>query len=646
MKSSILILTSIIMILVIGLTYNLFKADRKIDRSFYINKQLDELRIINKDINFIIKDVGRKDYDYIDALISKIDKILMDIKMEVSESSINDKDILYNIKKFRVKFNKKITNIEKFKSVNSLSNNTYNNIIKLKDIVNISSMKYSDIIIFRNAISHMLTLYRTNRVYSTDKLKEIVGKKYNNQTMDSLIINLDIYKDSYLTLRGIQQSISYIDKDIENSINHLISSYVAYNKAIIYDIRRIILAFIITIFGFFLLLYMLMDRVAKVNKLLKYKTEDLENSLLTISQNVIHTKTDTAGIITEASDAFCEVSGYSVDELVGKSHRVVGSLDTDPSVFSNLWKTISKDKEWRGEIKNTSKDGVDCWVSIIITPIYNSNGIKIGYGSVRHNITDRIAVENLNSTLEYRVKGEVDKNREKDKHMLQQSRLAQMGEMISMIAHQWRQPLAAISNTSNSMVVKATLKKLDDETVVKLSNKILDYSSHLSSTIDDFRDFFKSNKEIKETNYSELIDSVMNIVEDSIINKNIKIVKNLHSKDIFYTHPNEIKQVILNLIKNAEDVLLENHIVNPTIKISTNGHILRIEDNGGGIPKDIIDKIFDPYFSTKIKKDGTGLGLYMSRTIVEHNCNGELKVYNGANGAIFEIILEDNNNDE
>ncbi len=253
---------------------------------------------------------------------------------------------------------------------------------------------------------------------------------------------------------------------------------------------------------------------------------------------------------------------------------------------------------------------------------------------------ESMKVNHLNITLQKSIKKEVEKNRQKDQHLMQQSRLAQMGEMISMIAHQWRQPLAAIGSTSAGINLKAKLNKLDNETAMKLSNKISTYSQHLSSTIDDFREFFKSNKEKRDTTYDELIKSVLNIVEESIINKNIKLVTSLHCTNQINTYPNELKQVILNLLKNAEDILLEKNIKNPQITIQTQDGILKISDNGRGIPEEIFDKIFDPYFSTKKKKDGTGLGLYMSKIIIEEHCGGILSVLNDKDGAVFSIKLD------
>ncbi|NPA73321.1 MAG: HAMP domain-containing histidine kinase [Epsilonproteobacteria bacterium] len=252
-------------------------------------------------------------------------------------------------------------------------------------------------------------------------------------------------------------------------------------------------------------------------------------------------------------------------------------------------------------------------------------------------------VEEINKTLKEQIRKAVEENRQKDQAMFQQNRLAQMGEMISMIAHQWRQPLAAIGSASATINLKARLNKLDRENAIELSTKISNYSLHLSSTIDDFRDFFKAKKEKSSVNFTSLVDSVLSIVETSIANKNIKIIKELNNNEEFEGYPNELKQVLLNLIKNSEDILLDKEVKDPYIKIKTYKKdadmILEISDNGGGIKEDIIDKVFDPYFSTKKKKDGTGLGLYMSKIIIEEHCNGKIYAFNEKDGAVFRVVL-------
>ncbi|MCK5536425.1 MAG: HAMP domain-containing histidine kinase, partial [Bacteroidales bacterium] len=158
-----------------------------------------------------------------------------------------------------------------------------------------------------------------------------------------------------------------------------------------------------------------------------------------------------------------------------------------------------------------------------------------------------------------------------------------------------------------------------------------------------FRNFFKPNKAKSKTTYDEIVHSILGIIQLTLSNENIKLIEDLNCKDSFTTHTVELKQVILNLIKNAEEALLGNGVKDPTIKIVTyteeNNYILEVRDNAGGVPKDIIDNIFDPYFSTKKNKDGSGLGLYMSKTIIEEHCEGTLSVSNDKNGAIFKIVL-------
>jgi len=248
----------------------------------------------------------------------------------------------------------------------------------------------------------------------------------------------------------------------------------------------------------------------------------------------------------------------------------------------------------------------------------------------------------LNKSLKLKVDNAIKETKQREKLLQEQSRLAQMGEMISMIAHQWRQPLSAISATSGSIMLKAELGKLDKENTVELANNITRYAQHLSSTIDDFRNFFKDDKAKQNVTLEEIAIGALNIVESSIASSNIKINLDINSSTEILTYKNELMQVVLNIIKNAEDALIEKNITNPTINIKITNKTLFISDNAGGIPQKIMNRIFEPYFSTKTKKDGTGLGLYMSKTIIEEHCGGKLSVYNDNAGAVFKIDLEQN----
>ena len=347
---------------------------------------------------------------------------------------------------------------------------------------------------------------------------------------------------------------------------------------------------------------------------------------------IISSITDTSGKIIDASQAFCDISGYTKEELLGKSHRIVRHPDMPAEVFRDLWSKISNGYPWSGKVKNLTKDGGFYWVYAHIEPLYNNKGEIDSFISIRLDITE-------SELLHEKVVEEEAKNKLNQELMQQQSRLAQMGEMISMIAHQWRQPLSAITATTGALETRATLNKLDNQMVLNSTKRIKDVAQHLSSTIDDFRNFFKQDKEKVVTDFSKVIDSVYSIIESTLSQKNIElnIIKN--STISLYTYEGELKQVLLNLIKNAEDALIENNIENPKIDVIINENQLIVKDNAGGIPPYIMDKIFDPYFSTKLKKDGTGLGLYMSKTIIEEHCRGKLIVSNDKDGAKFVILL-------
>jgi len=248
----------------------------------------------------------------------------------------------------------------------------------------------------------------------------------------------------------------------------------------------------------------------------------------------------------------------------------------------------------------------------------------------------------VNENLERLVKEEVEKNQKKDKFLFQQSRQAQMGEMLAMIAHQWRQPLNAISAGITLINNKVKLGKLDVKTAENITTKIHNYIEYLSYTIDDFRNFFKPDKEKRKTDFEKIANRALSLFESSLKSNGIVLEKSVKEIREFLTYENELVHVVVNLLKNAEDVLVSREIKNPKIKIVIDGLKLSVIDNAGGIDKSIKDKIFDPYFSTKSKKDGTGLGLYMSKIIVEEHCGGRVEFVNRKNGACFTIELETN----
>jgi len=461
----------------------------------------------------------------------------------------------------------------------------------------------------------------------------------------------------------------------------------------------------------------------------------------------ITSQTDKNGIITDVSSAFCRISGYSKEELIGSSHNIVRHPDTPDAVFKEMWHSIKSGKIWHGEIKNRRKNGEAYWVDSAIEPIFSDSLHIIGYKSVRFDITDTKALileneENLELLDEFKLTFEtvnsgisfvdydgrfIDANpyvlnllgyskeeledvfcsnitapefreenkrvfkraittgkpqhiekicirkdgvgvwtetvfqvfdsekilialknigsykelEESNKLLLMNSRSAAMGEMTSMISHQWRQPLSSINAILTKMKIKYELETMTPEEFGINFEKIKSLVQHLSKTIDFFHQYSKEKKGEK-IYIEELFEAISNITapifEGSAIYNSINCnCSNRYVDD-------RLDQVLLSIYQNASDALIERgtedkkEIKTLIFENEKNQLVIQIRDTAGGISDENIKKVFEPYFSTK-SKNGSGLGLYMSKTIVENHIGGTLHVYNDDKGACFEIIV-------
>ena len=256
----------------------------------------------------------------------------------------------------------------------------------------------------------------------------------------------------------------------------------------------------------------------------------------------------------------------------------------------------------------------------------------------------REELKKLNRELLQRVQNELQKNREQEQLLIQKSKFIALGEMISNIAHQWRQPLSELSAIMMTLKFKHNLGKLDTNVMSEKSKDAENLLEYMSKTIDDFREFFMPSREKKKFFAKEAVDAVISIIGTSAKEKNISLHVEIPENEKIYGHKNEFEQVLLNVITNAKNILLSKKTMNPTIgiKLSSDEQFtyLSISDNAGGIEVEPIDKIFQPYFTTREDSGGTGIGLYMSKLIIEKNMGGILMVKNSEIGAIFTIRLK------
>lgn len=223
-----------------------------------------------------------------------------------------------------------------------------------------------------------------------------------------------------------------------------------------------------------------------------------------------------------------------------------------------------------------------------------------------------------------------------------------MGEMISVISHQWRQPLNEVSVIIDEIKLKHQYQVLTQEELDYLTNEVYDSVDYMSNTIEDFNNFFKPNKEKENFIISNVIEESLSLVKSRINNLEVIVHTNFTDKNIkYFGYRNELKQVLINIINNAIDVLEDKNEnkrdLNINIFKDESSVFIKISDNAGGIPIEIIDDIFNPYFTTKSEKNGSGIGLYIAKLIIENNMHGEITADNNTKGAEFTIKLPINN---
>lgn len=286
------------------------------------------------------------------------------------------------------------------------------------------------------------------------------------------------------------------------------------------------------------------------------------------------------------------------------------------------------------------KNGSWVWISDRGKTYFNDEGEAIRMVGSHTDVTQ------IHETLE-KLELQQQEIQHKDKLMLAQSRNAAMGEMINMIAHQWRQPVSVLAMSINNILLDIDLGTATMDDIEKQLRDMLLQTEHISQTIDDFRNFFKSDKNKEFISIKNILNNSLKLVQKSFESKLITLKLDIHGDCVLEIYSRELLQVLLNILKNAQEAL--EHIdplkrcINIVLAQTENEAIITICDNAGGIKEDAIDKIFEPYFSTKMEKNGTGLGLYMSKIIVEKHLCGELRAYNSHEGACFEIKLPKSN---
>jgi len=388
-----------------------------------------------------------------------------------------------------------------------------------------------------------------------------------------------------------------------------------------------------------------------------------------IEQTNIISKTDKEGIITFVNEEFCKISGYTKEELVGKNHNIVRHPDVDPEVFRRLWATITQKKIYKATVKNRNKSGETFYVNTTIIPITDTQGEIVEYVAIRYDVTQEMlykesleqkerelkelnatleqkvaqktkALMELNATLKQRVDEEIAKNKQKERVMFWQSRLASLGEMLSNIAHQWRQPLSELTIMLFSM--KESFSCGDSKEFTTAYNRAKSLIASMSNTIEDFSTFFLPNRKKEPFCIALAIEEALLMLEGRLENEMISVNKELENLYALGV-ANELTQVMLNLLKNSVDAFASHAVLlrEITIRLKQEGDyaVIIYSDNAGGIKIRDIYKVFEPYYTTKHKSRGTGLGLFIVKMICEQGFDGSIELQSVKQTTTFTIKI-------
>ena len=393
---------------------------------------------------------------------------------------------------------------------------------------------------------------------------------------------------------------------------------------------------------------------------------NVEEGLNLVSKKEVFAFVDIKPILTYNIAKFAfkdlKVSGnsgidFSLKIMVRKEYKDLIPIINKTIATIPASEVITIVNSWNNVKFQTSIDYTIVWILTfvvffsIIAFIHRTVTLNILNKKLKYTVEEKTKeLRYLNENLQITIDKKTKELLEKEAILNQQAKMAAMGEMIENIAHQWRQPLSVISTISSSLKIKKEMNILDDKEFYEALQSINKTSEHLSNTIDDFRNFFSPNKEMNKFYVSQLIKKSKDLIKSRFDKFNIKVIENIDDIEIL-SYQNELFQVILNLFSNSIDVLsssqIENKIIYIKIYHDENNLYIEFLDNGGGIKDEFINRVFEPYFTTKHKSQGTGIGLYMSLQIVTKHLNGEISVKNDTFienniayfGAKFTILL-------
>lgn len=588
--------------LVLALIYNISNANKKIDDFFVLHKKIANLIAINKNFDiFIANNAKYKNFDYIQNDIRKSKEHLAYIEQSKLFNDLHNKSLKNFFLELQEDMNKKRNYIFKTISKTAILNNSFRYLQKVqKDLGNKELIH-----IFTKIVGINYDL----EIDIDDLNIRVYDYEITNENEKVFISHAKIVLQYYYSFKKVKNKIVVLK--VNDKLSLFEKNFSNYSMTIITDLKDVIWILMMLIFislvVFLSTNHMMLRKQAELNKFKK---------AVQSSDNII-VITDKNKKIKYVNKSFEKVSGYKLSEVIGRDPSMLKSYQQSEDFYKELHDTISSGKKWKGEFINKNKDGHITFEKASITPIFDDKGNIEEYLAIKLDITKEKETDEL--------------LKEKEKLIAQQSKMAAMREMLESIAHQWRQPLSTISTAASGITLNKEFDNLTDDKLLEYTNVIVDNTQYLSKTIDNFKNYFNIHNEVTVFNLKDTTEKVLNLVGYRLNETKAEVI--LNSDDVQLEGlENEFIQSIINILNNSIDAFYKKEMPKRYIFIDivkeSKSVTVKIKDNAGGIDQDIIDHIFEPYFTTKHQSTGTGMGLFMVYEIIIKHFNGNIKIVN------------------
>ena len=586
----------IFLLIISALIFNLFDANKKIDNYFELNNQIIHISQLNTKLQeFSKNNLSSQNYKEIQLDMNTIKNIFFNIENNKNYIQHKKTNFYKKILSIKILIEEEIEIIEKMNSFNIIFNKSIKNIQILK-----SKIDHNKFDKFYN-IALTLNYQKSIDIFGIKNELNSIG--FSNKQEEDFISNINVIFDYYVKKEDFQTQISNLN--LFNEINTLHNIFEFYMQDIIKNIKKSMIIFIVLLsISILLFIYYAYSVLKNKMDLDKFK------NALDISDNIIII-TDEKHNIKYVNQGFEKTTGYTKEEVIGKKPSILNSGLLDKKFFDNLKSTINNGEKWNGEFINRNKFGKITYEKTSITPIKNQHNKIVEFLAIKLDITKEKEYQNI---------------------LTQQSKMVSMGELLENIAHQWRQPLSIISSLSSSMLIQFQYANPSKEELQTSFEKIFETTQKLSNTIDDLKNFFDKNEEIVAFEIGTTIEKAINLFNIKLEFNEVQVEFEKINNCILEGKESEFIQVILNILNNSFDAFKHKNIKNKIIRINTNieDNFLKIviSDNAGGTNSNILDKMFELYFTTKHKAIGTGIGLYMVYQIITYHLKGRVYAKN------------------